>query len=107
MTIDDAKRAIKLQEYCMKHVGFDSQTSTLEADKIMGNTTQKERDEMKRIEEEIRKLSEDWGENIPRHTLYNHLQLQGHSQEKIGEWIKENLDKTLYFNESEKTYTVI
>ena len=107
VTIEDAERAIQLQKYCMKQVGFDSQTSTLEADKVLGNTTQHERQEMQQIQEEIEKLANEWANNIPQQILYNHLQIIGYKKEKIRKWIKENLEQTIYYNEINNTYTMI
>ncbi len=107
VTIEDAKRAIQLQKYCMKQVGFDSQTSTLEADKVTGNTTQEERKEMQLIEEEIGKLKVEWANDIPQHVLYNHLQITGHKKENVRKWIRENLEKTLIYDEINNTYSMI
>ncbi|WP_323737518.1 minichromosome maintenance protein MCM (plasmid) [Methanosphaera sp. ISO3-F5] len=102
VTVKDAQRAMKLQEYCMKHIGFDSETSTLEADKIMGNTTMNDRRELNTIQEQIRQLSLDWGE-IPEHILYNHLKLNGHSIEKIRKTLE---NQNIYHNTTNNTYTV-
>jgi len=101
----DVERAMKLQEYCMKHVGFDTETSTLEADKIMGNPTTKERQELDQIQEQVQQLAKEIGE-IPEKTLYNHLKLHGHNNDKIRQYIKENSEKTLYYNEYTNKYMV-
>ena len=107
VTKEDIGRAIKLQKYCMKHVGFDTQTSTLEADKVMGNTTQEERTQLQKIEDEIEKLQDKWGNTIPQHILLQHLQVMGYKKEKIRLWIKENLDKNIFYDEINNTYTLI
>ena len=107
VTREDIERAIKLQKYCMKHVGFDTQTSTLEADKVMGNPTQEERTQMQKIEDEVEKLQDKWGNTIPQHILLQHLQVMGHKKEKIRLWIKENLDKMIFYDEINNTYTLI
>ena len=107
VTLDDAKRAINLQRYCMKQVGFDSQTSSLEADKVTGNMTLEERQKMQEIEEEIYRLKEEWENSIPQHILFNHLQIMGFPKEKVRKYIKENLEKRIYFDEVNNRYSVI
>lgn len=105
VTIDDVKRAIELEKYCMKHAGFDTQTQCIEADKVLEVSSQKEQKEMIHMMEEFKKLSDQWANNVPRHVLFNHMQLVGYSKNKIRKWIKENLDIYIKDNEADDTYS--
>ena len=107
VTIEDTERAISLQRYCMKNVGFDSKTSSLEADKIMGNITDEERKKMQKMDEELLRLKSEWENRIPRKALYNQMQLLGFDKENIKRWINENLDEKIYYDEVKKVYSVI
>lgn len=107
VTIDDVKRAIELEKYCMKRAGFDTQTQCIEADKVMGITCKEEQKEMIHMMEEFKKLSDEWANNIPQHVLFNHMQLLGYSKVKIRKWIKENLDVYLREDEVDNTYSRI
>ena len=107
VTIEDAKRAINLQIYCMKRLGFDTKTSSLEADKVTGYMSQEERKEMENIQKEIEILETEWANSIPQHVLYNHMQIHGYKKDRIKKYINENLDKRIIYDEINNTYTVI
>ena len=105
VNLEDTKRAIELQKYCMKLVGFDSNSMSVEADKVIGNMSQEERKKMDSIEKIVKELSEKWN-SIPEHILTKEVKSRGFDVETLNKWIKVNLDKELFFDEISRTYTL-
>ncbi len=74
VTKDDAQRAIKLQENCMKEIGYDPDTGKVDIDKVEGRTTHAQRDKINVISEEIQELSEEYEGSVPKNILYHTLE---------------------------------
>lgn len=66
VTSDDAKRAIKLQQDCMRQVGLDPDTGKVDIDKVEGRTPKSERDKIKLIMNIIKELGEEYDGKVPR-----------------------------------------
>jgi replicative DNA helicase Mcm len=69
VTSDDAKRAIKLQQECMKQVGYDPETGKVDIDKVEGRTPKSERDKARVLLDVIKELSEEYGGRVPVNIL--------------------------------------
>ena len=69
VTDDDAKRAIKLQQECMKQVGYDPETGKVDIDKVEGRTPKSERDKARVLLDVIKELSEEYGGRVPVNIL--------------------------------------
>ncbi|HEX3013962.1 MAG TPA: minichromosome maintenance protein MCM [Methanobacterium sp.] len=65
VTAEDAKRAIKLQQDCMKQVGLDPDTGKVDIDKVEGRTPKSERDKARVVLDVIKELSEEYGGRVP------------------------------------------
>ncbi|WP_455646196.1 minichromosome maintenance protein MCM [Methanosphaera sp.] len=70
---EDAERAIKLQEDCMKQVGYDPDTGKVDIDKVEGRTSKSERDKINIVTDVIKELSEEYEGNAPRNIVYAEL----------------------------------
>jgi len=70
---EDAERAIKLQEDCMKQVGYDPDTGKVDIDKVEGRTSKSERDKINILIDEIREISEEYGGSAPKNVIYGNL----------------------------------
>ena len=73
VTKEDAERAIKLQEDCMKQVGYDPDTGKVDIDKVEGRTSKSERDKMNILIDEIKILSDEYGGSAPKNVIYASL----------------------------------
>ena len=73
VTKEDAERAIKLQEDCMKQVGYDPDTGKVDIDKVEGRTSKSERDKINIIIDVIKELCEDYEGSAPKTTVYAEL----------------------------------
>ncbi|MGZ7116610.1 MAG: minichromosome maintenance protein MCM, partial [Methanobacterium sp.] len=65
VTAEDAKRAIKLQQECMKQVGLDPETGKVDIDKVEGRTPKSERDKARVLLDVIKELSDEYGGRVP------------------------------------------
>ena len=70
---EDAERAIKLQEDCMKQVGYDPDTGKVDIDKVEGRTSKSERDKINILIDEIKEISEEYGGSAPKNVIYGNL----------------------------------
>ncbi len=66
VTSDDAKRAIKLQQDCMRQVGLDPDTGKVDIDKVEGRTPKSERDKIKLIMNIIKELGDEYDGKVPK-----------------------------------------
>ncbi|RAP53185.1 MAG: AAA family ATPase, partial [Methanosphaera sp. rholeuAM270] len=73
VTKEDAERAIKLQEDCMKQVGYDPDTGKVDIDKVEGRTSKSERDKINILIDEIKEISEEYGGSAPKNVIYGNL----------------------------------
>ena len=65
VTAEDAKRAIKLQQECMKQVGLDPETGKVDIDKVEGRTPKSERDKALVLMDIIKELGDEYGGRVP------------------------------------------
>ncbi|MEN6593026.1 MAG: minichromosome maintenance protein MCM, partial [Methanobacterium sp.] len=54
----DAKRAISLEQKCLKQVGYDPETGKVDIDKVEGRTPKSDRDKYRLISETIKRLED-------------------------------------------------
>ena len=66
---EDARRAIRLQQTCLRQVGYDPDTDTIDIDRVEGRTPKSDRDKINKIVEEIVNLQEEYNGNAPMETL--------------------------------------
>jgi replicative DNA helicase Mcm len=87
---EDAKKAIDLQNKCLKEVGIDPETGKIDIDKVEGRTPKSERDKLQKVLDEIRELQEEYNGQAPVNILTSNLVDQYQmSEEKIAEIIKQ------------------
>ncbi|MDO5850621.1 MAG: minichromosome maintenance protein MCM [Methanobacteriaceae archaeon] len=55
---DDARRAIRLEQECLKQVGYDPDTGKIDIDRAVGGTPRSDRDKLNKVVEEITKLQD-------------------------------------------------
>ena len=99
--LEDAERAIRLQKYCLKRIGFDQETGTVNAAQAVG-VTNGTKDIMndERMNELVESLFEEWGNSLPLHILKKTFKDKGLNDEAISKWIR-NLDEDgKYFYET-------
>lgn len=65
VTAEDAKRAVKLQQECLKQVGLDPETGKVDIDKVEGRTPKSERDKARVLMDVIKELSDEYGGRVP------------------------------------------
>ena len=98
--LEDAERAIRLQEFCMTHVGFDVETDSPNATQGMGmNGGVKEEMNEDRMNELTEDLADEWDNHIPINILQKTLRVKGFRDEVISKWLS-NLDEegTYYYD---------
>ncbi|MFZ2471227.1 MAG: AAA family ATPase [Methanothrix sp.] len=66
VTLDDAKRVVKILEACLRKVGVDPETGFLDADIIASGTTKSTRDRTKSVIDIIRDVSKEQQGPAPR-----------------------------------------
>jgi replicative DNA helicase Mcm len=66
VTLDDAKRVVKILEACLRKVGVDPETGFLDADIIASGTTKSTRDRTKSVIDVIRDVSREQQGPAPR-----------------------------------------
>jgi len=69
----DAKRAITIQQKCMKQVGYDPETGKVDIDKVEGRTPKSERDKIRVVSEVIGELEDEYGGKTPKNILISEL----------------------------------
>jgi replicative DNA helicase Mcm len=65
VTAADAKRAIKLQQECMKQVGLDPETGKVDIDKVEGRTPKSDRDKARVLLDIVKEMSDEFGGRVP------------------------------------------
>lgn len=73
VTAFDAKRAISLQQKCLKQVGYDPETGKVDIDKVEGRTPKSDRDKIRLVQEIIKELQEEYGGKAPSNILITEL----------------------------------
>lgn len=86
---EDAKKAIKLQQACLKQVGYDPETGKIDIDKVEGRPPKSERDKFRIILEVIKELEEEYGGRAPTNILISEMADRYNvSEEKVEELLR-------------------
>lgn len=98
---DDAKQAIKLQQSCLRQVGYDPETGKIDIDKVEGRTPKSDRDKLRVITDLIAELQEEYGDKAPITIVKSEMVDQHNmSEEKVEEIIKKLKNKGVIFEPS-------
>lgn len=86
---EDAEKAIKLQQACLKEVGYDPETGKIDIDKVEGRTPKSDRDKLQVVIEVITELQSEFEGNAPINILKQRM-LEDYdvSEEKLNQMIK-------------------
>ncbi len=71
---EDAKRAIELQENCMKEIGYDPDTGKVDIDKVEGRPSHSDRDKMNIVTDTIKDLVNDYEAAVSKDVIYKTLE---------------------------------
>jgi replicative DNA helicase Mcm len=98
VTAEDAKRAIRLQQECMKQVGMDPETGKVDIDKVEGRTPKSERDKARVLLDIIKELSDEYGGRVPVSILTGEMSDRYNvSEDKVMEIINKLKQQGLIF----------
>jgi len=101
VTAADAKRAIKLQQECMKQVGLDPETGKVDIDKVEGRTPKSERDKARVLLDVIKELSDEYGGRVPVSILIDEMSDRYNvSEDKVEQIITKLKQQGLVFEPS-------
>lgn len=85
----DAKRAISLEQKCLKQVGYDPETGKVDIDKVEGRTPKSDRDKYRLISETIKRLEDEYNGKAPKQILMDELENRYNmDEEKVEEVIR-------------------
>jgi len=87
VTLDDAKRVVKILEACLRKVGVDPETGFLDADIIASGTTKSTRDRTKSVMDIIRDVSREQQGPAPRDAVLDRAEELGIERAKAEEII--------------------
>ena len=97
----DAKRAIKLQQECLRQVGLDPETGKVDIDKVEGRTPKSERDKARVLLDVIKELSDEYGGRVPVSILTDEMSGRYNvSEEKVEQIITKLKQQGLVFEPS-------
>ncbi|MBP2046483.1 minichromosome maintenance protein MCM [Methanobacterium aggregans] len=103
----DAKRAITIQQKCMKQVGYDPETGKVDIDKVEGRTPKSDRDKIRAVSEVIGELEEDYGGRTPKNILISELaDRYNMSEEKADEILRVLKRKGVIYEPQQGYYKV-
>ncbi|MCQ2964323.1 MAG: minichromosome maintenance protein MCM [archaeon] len=101
---DDALRAIRLQQECLKQVGYDPDTGKIDIDKVEGRTPRSDRDKLNKVVEEIAKL-EELENTAPISTLREIMKDEYEfSEEKLDSILKQLKNKGIIYEPTAGSY---
>lgn len=101
VTAEDAKRAIKLQQECLKQVGLDPETGKVDIDKVEGRTPKSERDKARVLLDVIKELSDEYGGRVPVSILTDEMSERYNvSEDKVEQIITKLKQQGLVFEPS-------
>ena len=101
---DDALRAIRLQQECLKQVGYDPDTGKIDIDKVEGRTPRSDRDKLNKVVEEIAKL-EELENTAPINTLREIMKDEYEvSEEKLDSILKQLKNKGIIYEPTAGSY---
>ncbi|HDM35785.1 MAG TPA: minichromosome maintenance protein MCM [Candidatus Syntrophoarchaeum butanivorans] len=99
VTVEDARRIIKIVKESLSQVGVDPETGRLDADWIAVGTTKTRRDRAKILREIVRRLIKEHGGNAcPLEEVYELAEAEGIEREKAEEMIEELLRDGTFFS---------
>jgi len=87
VTLDDARRVVKILEACLRKVGVDPETGFLDADIIASGTTKSTRDRTKSVIDVIRDISREQQGPAPRDAVLDRAEELGIERAKAEEII--------------------
>lgn len=70
----DARRAIQLQQKCLKQVGYDPETDKVDIDMVEGRTPKSDRDKFRIVTQTIKRLEDEFNGKAPKQMLMNELE---------------------------------
>lgn len=105
VTLEDAERAISLQEYCMARSGFDVEADAPNATMMMGESNGV-KDDMNesRIISLTEDLCEEWDNKVPIKVFEDTLKKKGLRKDTIGAWLKSLDDDGSYYYDPVEGY---
>ncbi len=71
--VEDAEKAIQLQQKCLRQVGLDPETGKIDIDKVEGRMPKSDREKIRLVPQIIKELQEEFGGNAPKDILLNEL----------------------------------
>jgi len=87
VTIEDARRVVRIQEACLRKVGVDPETGFLDADIIAAGTTKSTRDRTRSVMDIIRDVSREQQGPAPRDAVLDRAEELGIERSKAEEII--------------------
>ena len=87
-TLEDARRAIKLTQYCLQKVGMDPDTGKIDIDRISSGVSSSERNNISKITEIIRKLEDRFGTIIKIDDIVQEAKKEDIGEDKVDEILK-------------------
>lgn len=87
-TVEDAKRAIALLDFCLSQIGVDPETGKVDIDKIQTGFTTSERKKTINVREIIKDLEETEGKMIPVEKILDVAAQKGMNEDKVLEAIE-------------------
>ena len=90
--LEDAERAVELQQYCIQCIGFDEEKAVVDIDKVESGNTKSKRESLSQSVDILAKLEEDWDE-VPDNVFRDSLEQSfiGNPGEVIGTLYEENM----------------
>ena len=88
VSIEDAKRAIELVQYCLSEIAIDRETGKIDIDKISSGITASERGKIVGVKEIINELENKIGRVIPIDDIIKEAEERGISSEKVEDSIE-------------------
>ncbi|MEA1868665.1 MAG: LAGLIDADG family homing endonuclease [Euryarchaeota archaeon] len=88
VTIDDAKRVIRVVESCLRQVAFDAETGMLDADIITTGVSKSQRDKFKILRGIIRDIAAEHGGMASKDNIYAMAEEQGFDREHVEDMLK-------------------
>ncbi|MDR3291683.1 MAG: minichromosome maintenance protein MCM [Methanobrevibacter sp.] len=87
---EDARKAVNLQQTCLREVGIDPETGKIDIDIVEGRPPKSERDKLQKVVEEVKELQDEYNGRAPINILTTNLIEQYDlSEEKIKEMVKQ------------------
>ncbi|MDD1774087.1 MAG: minichromosome maintenance protein MCM [Methanobacterium sp.] len=81
----DARRAILLQQKCLKQVGYDPETGKVDIDKVEGRTPKSDRDKFRIVAQTIKQLEDEYNGKAPKQMLMDELENRFNMDEEKAE----------------------